>query len=139
MVRTIVLPLLAALVLGGCELSSNLGRSFSDDDEAAGARSCDGVVCGPCPPAITVRVTGADDNPMPEATLYGIDGSCGPDGAVTVCSTNVHAPGDYKFQVQAPGYQPASLEVMVPEMLVVGACCNCGYDAMVANVTLHRL
>ncbi|QSQ26819.1 hypothetical protein JY651_18705 [Pyxidicoccus parkwayensis] len=138
MLRNAAFALLAALALGGCDLPSTLERSFGDDDNPPADRSCEGVLCGPCPPAITVRVTGASGTPTPDATLSGIDASCGADGSVTVCSTHVHAPGDYTFEVRAPGYRTVALEVTVPEVLVVGACCNCGYDARVVDVTLER-
>ncbi|MCY1014215.1 hypothetical protein [Pyxidicoccus sp. MSG2] len=140
MARTFAFPLLVALALGGCDLPSTLERTLGDgEDGPPDERSCEGVVCGPCAPAITVRVSGGPGNPMPDAELSGIDGSCGADGTTTVCSTNVHAPGDYAFEVRAPGYRPASVEVTVPEVLVVGACCNCGYEARVLDVTLARL
>ena len=139
MFRSAAFSVLAALVLGGCDLPSSLERSFGDDDDTpASERSCEGVACAPCPPAVTVRVTGGPGNPIPEAVLSGIDGSCGADGTTTVCSTNVHAPGDYAFEVTAPGYKPATVDVTVPEVLVVGECCNCGYDARVVDVTLER-
>jgi hypothetical protein len=138
MLRTAAFPLLAALALGGCDWSSTLERSFGDDDRPASERSCEGVACGPCAPAITVRVTGGPGNPLPEASLSGIDGSCGADGNTTVCSTTVHTPGDYAFEVRAPGYRSAAVEVTVSEVLVVGACCNCGYEPRVLDVTLER-
>ncbi len=139
MVRTAPLSLLAVLVLGGCDLPSTLERTFADGEDGPPAeRSCEGILCGPCPPAITVRITGGASDPTPGAVLAGIDSYCGTDASATVCSPNVYAPGDYAFEVRAAGYKPVSLEVTVPEVLVVGACCNCGYEARVVDVTLER-
>ncbi len=128
MVRMPLMPLLAVLALAGCGLSESLER-----------RDCEGVQCGPCAPAITLRVAGAPGQPPPEVTLSGIGGNCGASvQSVTVCSTDVHAPGDYAFEVQAPGYQPAALRVTVPRVVRVGACCDCGYEPQVVDVTLER-
>jgi len=137
MVRMPLMPLLAVLSLAGCGLPESLERTFSGDEDAPPA-SCEGVQCGPCAPAITVRVAGAPGLPPPEVTLAGIGGNCGASvQSVTVCSTDVHAPGDYAFEVQAPGYQPAALQVTVPRVVRVGACCDCGYEARVVDVTLE--
>ncbi len=131
------MPLIAVLAtLAGCGLTEALERGFSDDGEPA---SCEGVQCGPCAPAITVRVTGAPGQAAPEVTLSGIQASCGAAGtSFTECSTHVNAPGDYTFEVQAPGYQTATLQVTVARVVRVGACCDCGYEPQVVDVTLER-
>ncbi|MFP2912517.1 hypothetical protein ACLESD_47370 [Pyxidicoccus sp. 3LFB2] len=140
MVRTAAFSLLAVLTLGGCDLPSAFERTLGDGEDGPPAeRSCEGVLCGPCPPAITVRVTGGAGAPAPEAVLAGIDGHCGAASSATECTPDVFAPGDYAFELRATGYKPASVQVTVPEVLVVGACCNCGYEARVLDVTLERL
>ncbi|MFP2930315.1 hypothetical protein ACLESO_34990 [Pyxidicoccus sp. 3LG] len=139
MFRTAVLPLLAALALSGCGLPSSLERAFSTDDDGPPAEgSCDNVVCGPCAPAVTLRISGGPGQPSPEAALVGAEADCGTDASATVCMPRVFSPGDYTFQVEAPGYEKASVQVTVAESLVVGACCNCGYEPRVVDVTLHR-
>jgi hypothetical protein len=134
MVRTAAFSLLAVLTLGGCDLPL-----FSEGEDGPPEEgSCDDVLCGPCPPAITVRVTGGASDPTPEVVLSGVEGTCGADASATVCTPNIHAPGDHAFELRAEGYRPTTVHVTVPEMLVVGACCNCGYESKVVDVTLER-
>lgn len=140
MVRPAIFSLLVVFALGGCDLPSSLERTFADDEDGPPIEgSCEGLVCGPCAPALTVRVTGGPGQPPPDVVLAGIDGSCWAEDTVTVCSPSARGPGDYAFELRAAGYRPAPVEVTVPEVRVVGACCDCGYDARVVDVTLERL
>ncbi|NMO22740.1 hypothetical protein HPC49_47385 [Pyxidicoccus fallax] len=101
-------------------------------------RACEGVVCKPCLPAITVFVTAGSDHPLPEPVLSGVEGECTSDGGSGVCTTYTNEPGDYAFEVRAAGYKPAAVRVTVPEVVVDGACCGCGYEEQEVRVVLER-
>jgi hypothetical protein len=96
---------------------------------------CSAVLCGPCPPALSLRVSGASGQPVPEVTLGAGQGSCSRDGDVASCNPSQNGPGRYELDVQAPGYKPVHLveEVAAEERT---GCCSCGYVGRVVNVRL---
>ena len=97
---------------------------------------CTGVQCGPCPPALTVKLTAAGGGPVQDVTIGGEDASCHNDTHATFCSLGRSEPGTYQFTVNAPGYQPLSLTESVPALDSPG-CCSCGYDAQLVEHTLQ--
>jgi hypothetical protein len=96
---------------------------------------CATVLCGPCPPALSLRVSGAPGQPAPEVTLGTGQGSCSQDGNVTSCNLSKNGPGRYELDLQAPGYRPVHLVEDVAAEERTG-CCSCGYVGRVVNVQL---
>ena len=98
--------------------------------------SCLGVECLACPTPLTVNVTNAADaGPVSSLTVSGLDGFC-PASSCYLATSNTGTPaGQYDFELLSPGFVPLSLREYVPPADLNG-CCDCGYTATVANVTL---
>ena len=79
-----------------------------------GDERCSGVQCGPCPPALTVKVT----------------------AEATVCTPARSESGLYEFDVSAPGFRTERVEQTVPEAQS-GGCCACGYESKTVELTLQ--
>ncbi len=101
------------------------------------ADACAGVQCGPCPPALTVKLTAPGGGPIKGVTVEGEQADCHNDTHATFCSLGRNQAGAYRFTVSAPGYQPLTLNETVPELDSPG-CCACGYDAQLVEHTLER-
>ncbi|WNG44459.1 hypothetical protein F0U60_10305 [Archangium minus] len=96
---------------------------------------CAAVLCGPCPPALSLRVSGAPGQPVPEVVLGAGQGSCFQDANVASCNLSQNGPGRYELDIQALGYRPVHLVEEVAAVERTG-CCHCGYEARVVNVQL---
>jgi hypothetical protein len=121
--RTLFRTVLFVLSLAAC------GLPWEQED------NCAAVLCGPCPPALTLRVTGASGQPAPEVTLGAGQGSCASDGSVATCNPSQNRAGRYELDLQAPGYRPVHLVEEVAAEARTG-CCSCGYVGRVVNVQL---
>ncbi len=108
---------------------SACGLPWAQNDE------CAAVLCGPCPPALSLRVSGASGQPVPEVVLGAGQGSCSPDGNVASCYLSQNGPGRYELDIQAPGYRSVHLVEEVAAVERTG-CCSCGYEGRVVNVQL---
>jgi hypothetical protein len=97
--------------------------------------NCAVVLCVPCPPALSLRVSGAPGQPVPEVSLGAGQGSCSQDGSVANCTPSQDRPGRYELDVQAPGYRSVHLVEEVAAAERTG-CCGCGYEPRVVNVQL---
>lgn len=96
---------------------------------------CATVLCGPCAPALSLRVSGAPGQPVPEVVLGAGQGSCSRDVNVSNCNLTQNGPGRYELDIQAPGYRPVHLVEKV-DAVERTSCCQCGYEARVVNVQL---
>ncbi|HEX8438535.1 hypothetical protein [Archangium sp.] len=96
---------------------------------------CAAVLCGPCAPALSLRVSGASGKPVPEVVLGAGQGSCSADGNVVSCNPSQNGPGRYELDIQAPGYRSVHLVEQVAAVERTG-CCGCGYEPRVVNVQL---
>jgi hypothetical protein len=96
---------------------------------------CAAVLCGSCPPALALRVSGAPGQPVPEVVLGAGQGSCSRDVNVAICNLSRNGPGRYELDVQAPGYRSVHLVEEVAAVERTG-CCHCGYEGRVVNVQL---
>ncbi len=96
---------------------------------------CAAVLCSPCPPVLSLRVSGAPGQPVPEVALGAGQGSCSRDGSVASCNPAQNRPGRYELDVQAPGYRSVHLVEDVAAVERTG-CCGCGYEPRVVNVRL---
>ena len=101
-----------------------------------GDERCSGVQCGPCPPALTVKVTAEGGGPVADASLVGEPGECNSTAEATVCTPARSESGLYEFDVSAPGFRTERVEQTVPEAQS-GGCCACGYESKTVELTLQ--
>ena len=96
---------------------------------------CAGIQCGPCPPALTVRVQDPQGQPISGATIPGFATECGVATAWTECSFG-SSPGEFHLEVTAPGFQAQHVMATVPASPRTG-CCSCGYESTTVTVVLQ--
>ena len=142
MIRASAAVLLSVLTLSGCGLASSLERTLSEDENTLPAEEeCQEHLCGACLPSIHVTVYGEAGQPVPEVTVSGPGRwHCSPDVEPRVgCWMYGTTPGDFAFEVHAPGYKTLAMQVTVPATPNVDTCCNCGgYEPQLREVTLER-
>jgi hypothetical protein len=99
---------LCVLALAGCECGTD----------------CGGVVCGPCPNAISIDIV------VPGGGTPGVSGtpalSCETVGSMTHCFGDA-GPGEYTYEISAPGRAPRSVTLAL-EPGGTG-CCACAVEA----------
>jgi hypothetical protein len=124
--KTSLLSALFVLSLSAC------GLPWEPEGEA---QDCSTVRCGPCAPALTLRVSGAPGQAVPEVVMGSGQGACSKDGGLTVCNPAQGGAGLYELDLQAPGYRPVHLVERVNAVERTG-CCSCGYEPRTVNVQL---
>ena len=121
-------PLLAAFLLAGCT---------TDDD-------CAGITCGAVDPPIELRVRGSAAATITASRQDGaaLEAACQPNGSESLCtvdaSSGASQVGVYLVQLEAPGFQPVELDVVV-EATPPGGCCNPGYVSEYLTIDLAPL
>ena len=126
--RSALALLLVSAFATGCGLIDRDGL-FTGDDE------CAGISCGPCAPALTVRVKDPAGEPVSGVSIPGYASECGEGGDATVCSFG-DSEGEYHFEVTAPGFRSQHVTATVPSSPRTG-CCSCGYEPATADVVLQ--
>lgn len=116
------------LGLGSALLSQGCGIDFDN---------CRNIQCGPCPPALTVRVSAEGGGPVEDAALVGEPGACNVTGTETECTPARSEAGDYTFDVAAPGFRTQRVTATVAAAEETG-CCSCGYASQSVEITLQR-
>ncbi|QRN93754.1 hypothetical protein JRI60_31875 [Archangium violaceum] len=96
---------------------------------------CSRVLCGPCAPALTLRVSGAPGRPAPDVVMGGGQGECAKNTSFAVCSSAQNGAGRYEVELQAPGYRPVHVVEQVNAVERTG-CCSCGYEPRTVDVQL---
>jgi len=107
-----------ALVLSGCGL-------------------CGDVVCGACPPALTLKISDAvQGGPVSELSISGVTADCvpRPDLGYTLCQVQLDV-GTYELGLQAPGYTAQTISVTI-NADSGESCCSCGYNAKTRDVAM---
>lgn len=102
--------------------------------------TCDDVLCGPCPPMLTIRVTSTDGSALTGVSTTRPEVTCAEDGVGGwSCSLQGEpdvSPGDtVELDVSATGYQPQHVAVTIPPD-DGGGCCSCGYQPQNVSVKL---
>ncbi len=115
------------LGLGGALLSQGCGIDFDN---------CRNIQCGPCPPALTVRVSAEGGGLVEDAALVGEPGACSVTGSETICTPSRSEPGEYAFDVTAPGFRTQRVTATVAAAEEVG-CCSCGYASQTVEIALQ--
>ncbi len=93
---------------------------------------CAGLQCGPCPPALTVRVQDTHGQPVPGAAIPGYATDC---SSAAGCSFGSSA-GEFHFEVTAPGFKPQHVMATAPSSPSTG-CCACGYESTTVTVVMQ--
>jgi len=123
-------------------ISVGLGTTFRFGALASvlavsGCGLCGDVVCGGCPPALTLKVSdSAEGGPISELSITGATADCVPrtDLGYTLCQIQLDV-GNYELDLQAPGYAPQTISVTInPDS--GESCCSCGYNAKTRDVAL---
>lgn len=95
---------------------------------------CRGIVCGPCPEAVTIRVTLADGGGA-AVVVTGAAIPCTTSDEGAICTTGTLAPGTYSIAIQASGYTQSMRSFTIAP---AGAgCCACA-GSFEDDVTLAR-
>jgi hypothetical protein len=113
-----------------------VGVSACSGTEGSDEENCAAVLCAPCQPALTLNVQTPTQQPVPDLTLSGVQGSCSVDGNATLCSIDRDGPGTLVFQVSAPGFQTQSVHRDIKAGSSHG-CCQCSVMSQVDTLTLQ--
>jgi hypothetical protein len=104
---------------------------------AGGCGLCGDVVCGACPPALTLKVSdAAAGGPITGLSVSGVAADCEPraDLGYTLCEAQV-APGTYEISLQATGYLAQTISMVINDDSGE-SCCSCGYNAKYRDVQM---
>jgi hypothetical protein len=104
---------------------------------AAGCGLCGDVVCGACPPALTLNVSDATlGGPVNGLTISGLVADCSPraDLGYTLCEAQV-GPGTYQITLQAAGYLAQTVSMVINDDSG-DSCCSCGYNPKYRDVPM---
>lgn len=96
------------------------------------------VMCGPCPPPITVQIAAPAGRPTPAIEIRGIEAVCGEDGMGITCSVGAEQ-SSYAFEIVAQGYQTIQVSHELRGSDCGGACCCCGYEPVILHFELVPL
>jgi hypothetical protein len=97
------------------------------------AATCDGILCGACPPALELRVTSASGETPADVVVEGAALECGETVVgVVVCTAQELAVGRHELTVRAAGEAPISLTLEI--LADGGGCCSCGYQPVSREV-----
>jgi hypothetical protein len=116
----VLVPVLATAALAGCDTL------------------CNRAACGPCAPALTLRIARADGAALSGLEVEGVRVACAEpdDEGVIVCSAASLPVGTYLIVVRAEGEAPAELEVAIrPD----SGCCSCGTVPVTRDVVLGEM
>ena len=99
---------------------------------------CEDVLCGPCPPPLSIEVRDPNGQGISGVTITGEQGSCSePTANLTSCQLDpTVGAGTHTFEIGAPGFQTQEITETV-EVSNSGGCCSCGYDPKTIQVTLE--
>jgi len=103
----------------------------------SGCGLCGDVVCGACPPALTLNVSdAAKGGPVSGLTISGVTADCVPrvDLGYTLCQVQLDV-GTYEIALQAPGYDAQTISVII-NADSGESCCSCGYNAKTRDVPM---
>ena len=106
--------------------------SCGDDDGR-----CGGVVCGPCPPPVSIAVQdAATGDPVDGLTLESDRGQATCTQSVCGLLDSTFPFGTYSVTLSAEGYVSQRIEVEVPRSEGQD-CCDCGYVGRQLDVALE--